>query len=582
MSEQPQEGAVLETGKRLSESATWRLQRELFDRAGVKAWSDGKVPFHITSNAYIAEQYLWVAIRFIQDCVNAPAGSPLALDPARPIYIVELGAGHGYFGYLFLCKLLEARERIPFAMPPVCYVLTDFTESNLDAWKNHERLRPFFDAGMLDLARFDAEHDRELRLQRSGVVLSRATPSNPILFVANYVFDSLSHDVFRIQRGQLEEGITTLRLGRAEGARDQELLEHVDVSYDYRPVADAAAYYPDDPSASRILADYSRRLGDTAFAFPLGGLRCLQHLANLSANRMMMITADKGYSRELDLLGLANPSIAHHHSVSMMVNYHALGELMIQRGGFMLTQDPRNASLEICLLAVAGGAPLPETRLAFDQMMERVGPTDVYRLFDQLPLDKLDLDQLLAVLRMTAWDPVTFISMSRDLNRVAGDAYLEQLSRLREALQKVWALHFPLPNSRDVAFEIGYVYYAMRRYREAMAFYQRSLALYGNHQTTLFNLGLCEYQQGRLDEALGLFDRALEHDPSYAPARDWRMRVQGERARAGAMADESDDVAAEPVRPGLLAGEQHRAAPVVVGVADGEKPGVAPGVAERL
>ena len=131
------------------------------------------------------------------------------------------------------------------------------------------------------------------------------------------------------------------------------------------------------------------------------------------------------------------------------------------------------------MLAVAGGAPLPETRLAFDQMMERVGPTDVYRLFDQLPLDKLDLDQLLAVLRMTAWDPVTFISMSRDLNRVAGDAYLEQLARLREALQKVWALHFPLPNGRDVAFEIGYVYYAMRRYREAMAFYQRSLALHG-------------------------------------------------------------------------------------------------------
>jgi tetratricopeptide (TPR) repeat protein len=550
MSEQPREGDVLETGKRLSESATWRLQRELFDRQGARAWSEGKVPFHITSNAYIADAYVGVAIRFIQDCLRAPAGSPLAIDRSRPVYVVELGAGHGYFGYLFLCKLLELRERIPFDMPPVCYVLTDFTDSNLDAWRNHERLKPFLDAGMLDLARFDAERDRELHLQRSGVVLAPGTPQNPMIVVANYVFDSLAHDVFRVQRGQLEEGLATLRLAKAAAPAGSggELLDRVDVTYDYKPVADAAAYYPGDPTASQILADYTRRLGDTAFTFPVGGLRCVQHLAELAGGRLFMLTADKGHARELDLLGLGDPSMAHHHSVSMMVNYHALGELVRHRGGFILTQTSRAASLEICALALPAGDPLRETRLAFEQMMERVGPTDVYRLIEHLPTDKMTLDQLLTVLRMTAWDPITFISLSRDLNRVAGDAYLEEAARLREALQKVWALHFPLPNAKDVAFELGFVYYAMRRYREAMAFYQRSLALYGVHQTTLFNMGLCEFQQGKLEDALALFDRALAVDASYAPARDWRVRVQGELAQHAASPPESEDVAAEPVR----------------------------------
>jgi tetratricopeptide (TPR) repeat protein len=581
MSEQPTPGEVLESGKRLSASSTWRLQREFFERAGERAWSPGRVPFHITSNAYIAESYVRVALRFIEDCIAAPAGSPLAVDSTKPIYIVELGSGHGYFGYLFLCKLLELRQLVPFAMPRVCYVLTDFTESNLQAWRKHPRLEPFFSAGMLDLARFDAERDREIRLERSGVVLSPSSRQNPMLFVANYVFDSLVHDVFRIHKGQLEEGLATLRLVRRDDAREQEMLEHVEVTYDYQPVADPSAYYPEEPLAGRVLADYARRLGDTAFTFPLGGMRCLQHLAAIASARFVMLTADKGHARELDLLGLGDPSIAHHSSVSMMVNYHALGEMLKLRGGFMLAQEHRAAALEVCVLALVGGHALRQTRLAFEEVMERVGPTDIYRMFEHLAVDKMDLDQLLSVLRMVAWDPISFITLSRDLHRCAsGDTYVEQLGRLRQALAKVWALHFPLPDGKDVAFELGYVYYAMRRYRESMAFYERSIEQHGEHHVTLFNMGLCEFQQGRLDEALAYFERALARDETYAPARDWRVRVLGERARAASGNDGATAVAADPVREGLAPTvAEDRAAPVVVGVSDSGKHGLAPGVA---
>jgi tetratricopeptide (TPR) repeat protein len=428
-------------------------------------------------------------------------------------------------------------------MPPVRYVLTDFTESNLAAWRAHPRLKPYFEAGMLDLARFDAERDTELRLERSGVVLSPSSGQNPMLFVANYVFDSLSHDVFRVRKGVLEEGLATLRLVKREDARDQEMLEHVDVTYDYRPVENAATYYPDEPLAGRILADYARRLGDTAFTFPLGGMRCLQHLAAIAGGRLCVLTADKGHAREVDLLGLADPGLARHRGgVSMMVNYHALGELLKYRGGFMLAQVNRAASLEICVLALVGGAPLPQTRLGFEEAMERVGPTDIYRLLEHMVFEKMDLDQLLSVMRMTAWDPITFISLARDLHRCAGDAYVEQVARLRQALQKVWALYFPLADGKDVAFELGFVYYAMRRYREAMSFYKRSVEMYGEHHVTLFNMGLCEFQQGRLEEARDLFDRALARDASYAPARDWRMRISGELATAAAAEDSASPV----------------------------------------
>jgi hypothetical protein len=583
MSEQQTDGDVLESGRRLSESSTWRLQREFFDRRGAKAWSENRVPSHVTSNAYIAEAYLQIALRFIQDCIAAPPGSPMAIDPKKPVHIVELGAGHGYFGYLFLCKLLELSKQLPFTMPPVRYVLTDFTESNLAAWRAHPRLKPYFEAGMLDLARFDAERDTELRLERSGEVLAPGAgrAPNPIIVVANYVFDSLSHDVFRIHDGKLEEGLATLRLSRPAKPGEKDVLEQVDVQYEYKPIADAAAYYPGEPIANRILAAYGGRLGDTAFTFPLGALRCLQHLGAIAGDRMLVLSADKGHARELDLLSLGDPSLAHHNGcISMMVNFHALGEMVAGQGGFMLTQGNRNAALELCALTMCHGQPLGETRLAFTHAFERVGPTDVYRLIEHMNLDKMDLDALLSVLRMAAWDPVTFIGLSKQFHRCASDMYVEQSTRLREALHKVWTLHFPLKDGKDVAFDLGYVFYAMRRYRESMSFYRHSLDLYGAHPVTLFNMGLCEFQQGRLDEALAFFDRALAEDSTYAPARDWRLRVLAEREGLGddGLPDVPAAIQDRLSRPVAAVTTQSGATPIVVGVADAGEGSAAPRV----
>jgi tetratricopeptide (TPR) repeat protein len=251
------------------------------------------------------------------------------------------------------------------------------------------------------------------------------------------------------------------------------------------------------------------------------------------------------------------------------------------QGGFMLAQGHRNAALEICALAMCHGQPLRETRLAFERSFERVGPTDVFRLIEHLNLEKMDLDALLSVLRMAAWDPVTVLGLARHLHRAVSDAYVEQSARLREALQKVWTLHFPLRDGKDVSFDLGYVYYAMRRYREAMSFYRHSLEQYGPHPVTLFNMGLCEFQQGRLDEALALFDQSLEKDATYAPARDWRLRVLAEQGDVG------PDGLPDPVpaaiqdrlsRPIAGIAAQDRATPLVVGVADGGEVGVTPRV----
>ena len=59
-------------------------------------------------------------------------------------------------------------------------------------------LKPFLDSGQLDMAIFDAVNDTTIKLSRSGVLLGPGTCVNPICIVANYLFDTLCHDIFQV------------------------------------------------------------------------------------------------------------------------------------------------------------------------------------------------------------------------------------------------------------------------------------------------------------------------------------------------------------------------------------------------
>ena len=63
----------------------------------------------------------------------------------------------------------------------------------------------------LDFAIYDANADQSITLLDKGVTLSPSAPStNPILVIANYVFDSLKYDVYRFSSdGCLQEGLVS-------------------------------------------------------------------------------------------------------------------------------------------------------------------------------------------------------------------------------------------------------------------------------------------------------------------------------------------------------------------------------------
>ncbi len=86
---------IIEKQQPFSQSLIWQLQRDYFRQAGIDAWRSGAVPHYITSNPVVGKTYAELVLALLRD---------LSLRGQReePVYMLELGAGHGRLCYHFL------------------------------------------------------------------------------------------------------------------------------------------------------------------------------------------------------------------------------------------------------------------------------------------------------------------------------------------------------------------------------------------------------------------------------------------------------------------------------------------------
>lgn len=86
----------------------------------------------------------------------------------------------------------EADEEALLRNLPFKYIMTDFHPQFVAFWREHPSLKPLVELGLLDFAVFDLEKDKEMKLEVSGVTLSASSSKNPMVFIANYVYDTLT------------------------------------------------------------------------------------------------------------------------------------------------------------------------------------------------------------------------------------------------------------------------------------------------------------------------------------------------------------------------------------------------------
>jgi tetratricopeptide (TPR) repeat protein len=95
---------------------------------------------------------------------------------------------------------------------------------------------------------------------------------------------------------------------------------------------------------------------------------------------------------------------------------------------------------------------------------------------------------------------------------------------------RVWETYFPIREARDLAFHVGALLCQLGDYASALPCFESSLALYGPNPATLYNLGLCYFSLGQLDESETCVDEALAGEPGLADAEALRAEIAAARA----------------------------------------------------
>src|SRR6266571_1406821 len=145
----------------LSEWRQWQDLRTFYDQAGPEAWRSA-VPSLATNNRVLAHAYAEVVIGLMRDVTEHKT------RPACPFIILELGAGTGEFTFHFLTALTQLQMSYGYEHVPFGYVMTDFTESNINVWRSQPGFAPYVEAGFLDFALLDSNKATDVQLQCSN------------------------------------------------------------------------------------------------------------------------------------------------------------------------------------------------------------------------------------------------------------------------------------------------------------------------------------------------------------------------------------------------------------------------------
>ncbi|MBE9004755.1 tetratricopeptide repeat protein [Fortiea sp. LEGE XX443] len=525
--------SVLEAKQRLSQSLLWTLQRNFFAQQGIQAWSQRIVPQYITSNPFIARAYAKIVLSFLQEAIACENLNSTPSHTKAPFYIIELGAGSGRFAYYFLKQFLATIQHSVLKNISFKYIMTDFADRTIDYWQAHSYLQPFVNQNYLDFAHFDVEQFQEIVLKKSGEILSPETIKKPIIVLANYFFDSIPQDAFYIKEGQIHEWLITLLSPQHEtNLSDPELLDRVIVDFSCQPIN---KNYYNDADLDGLLNDYSKRLVETVIPFPIAALQCLRYFRQLSQDRLLVLSGDRGYTCDEALEGLQKPEIRIHGSFSMMVNYHALGEYVLRQGGQTLHPQCGHSHLNISAFILGNSSNgWVETHRAYTETIEQFGPDDFFTLkegFEKI-YNSYTLPQLLAYLKLSGWDHIIFLGcFPRLLDQIGAITQLER-QQLYQAIQQVWNIYYPIGEQHDLAFSLGVLLFGIQYYAEALDFFQLSINDYGLDASTLVNMSQCHYNLGQLDTALLYINQALELDQTLEMAKSMRNKIQAEIDRS--------------------------------------------------
>jgi hypothetical protein len=523
----------------LSKSAIWAEMQEYYQQLGVQLWAEGIVPQQITNNKYLAKFYVSLIINQMESYYQSSGVAPVV---GQPFYILELGSGHGRLAFYILQLLEEAMAQLGYPHNSICYLMSDIGHSQLQFWQQHQALRPLVASGRLDFVMFDVLQDCQLTLINQQRCISAASLDKPLTVIANYVFDTLPQDMFLVKDDQLFIYNISSNLN-ASNAKQQDYFEKT--RFRFVPQLVAQPYADSEPLAAsfnQILAEYLALFaGKTVnVSLPVGALRALHTLRHFSQQETYVLVADKGLQL-VDWFAEYKPEIIKHGSFSMLVNFDAIQRFLRLNAGHAYFTTPANVELQIAgLLLQQPRCPQQRQRqlqLSWQQLAHGLSVIDVFQLCypkDQPRQRFANLVELLALLQLSNWDANVFFDYHEILiallEKQDWQLEQEQLARLLAGIQLVGRYYFFLEVDQDLPFVLGLLSYHLGEAATALAYYQQSLAYFGDTLETWYNLALV-YQELKQDAACHeAIRQTLLLDADYEAALQLLDELQQETA----------------------------------------------------
>lgn len=504
----------METNVPFSQSLIWDLQRRYYEEMGTEAWRQGEVPHYVTSNLRQANAYAEMIVALHKD------HRKLTPDVAAPIYILELGGGSGRFAYYLLRRLhdLCACEDIP----PTAfrYLLTDFTQSNLDFWRIHPCFQPYFERGELDIALFDVTQPGPLHLQIADETLAPGRLDSPAVVIANYVWDSIPQELLHIDAGVLSTVNVSVSISQDPATLiPSQVLEMAEMGY---TAATEAPAWMASPLLRPILEVYRGHEGESWLLFPALAIRCLAYLRSLSPAGFLLLTGDKGGHHLHQVLSGVPPTWASHGSISLNVNYHALQVYVDSTGGVTFFPDHLYHSINTgCLLLLRGAQQYTATLGATRKYLDSTGPDTYFTIYKciRAHLDTVELRDILAALRLSLYDSHQLGIYIARIAALLPTLGRHEMADLLRVMHRCWENYFALAEGMDLATLLGSICYTVDAYEWALYYFSQSTDIYGPYTGTFFNMAVCHHMLGDGENARLLLEKVVAHDPGNAEAQ---------------------------------------------------------------
>lgn len=490
---------VIEKDVRFSQSLIWELQEAVYAQYGPEAWAiDNGVPSYITSNPFTAKQYAHVVIGYICDHLKT-------LSLQEPFYLFDLGAGSGRFSYLFLKELLSQLSEAKLDQIPICYVMTDFIEKNIAFWQSHPLLQPYIERGQVDFALYRHDENQPLYLRLKQQTLTSI--KNPFVLIANYYFDTIPQDLFRVQNGQLFAGLCTLTLSEQQANKPQfEWINDLELSYRYEPVK--------NEELIPLLDSFSKKVKTGIFTYPTGAFSTLEYFEKLSNGQYLLLAGDQGIAQMRQIPSSNEPKFCRHTSFSIDVCYPLMAEYFHQKN-YCAWIPQLSDPIFVNFTAVYGNSKEEcyHTHLAWHYYINDFEPCDYWKLIIESHEREQSLQFILSLVKMGNWDPMPvhfFFNKIREEVKTVSENTKQIIIATIEKLTTNF--YWIIPTDGDFITNLGVLLFDLKEYKKAIQYFQLAQQISGETKIILTNLGACYQAMLDLKMAHHYFQKIKEKD----------------------------------------------------------------------